>query len=614
MRTYGRIGFVDEAKYLGILLGRSTTTVDIFRGSFDKFLQRVGSYKHYLKSVSLNKRILVANIFLLPLFYYLAQYYVMPYTEVVSPAKEILRKIIIPFNGGGFGYGYLVAPKSNFGVHSPLRDLWAHNIALLSSKAGNVIVENNGNETPQMGSNSVVTKGARGGKRDRWDSMVIDQHRAYAAFSYMEDYCPRNDNGTIDTTHLKGIEGKDRPKLYKDLAESGYWQNRMDPSRPTSVPTKVMGWTKDQTLAKTSVSLLTKQRKIIGKFFSSYCWNLQFKLFMNCWATDTTRNNRGMTVEKRSDDHSGYPCYFCGEGPDSLQHLLQECTVVKIASRTFLDTLKVQKDYTISNVLLLFETNDVIESIALMNFNCAIWIQREFYKTQDGLPEQAAAIQRLIYYATNSMPLVGGKGEASAAICPTHQLAIDPPANATVVYTDGSAMSDPRHAGAGLWIRGPVADGVPSFDISISVPLGLGDNNLGEMWGIYVAFKCLKRLKKRGIDVGDANIIFSDSMGCIAYHTHTWPTPTELNISRASRRIYHKFFLKQHGRMYWVKGHANVDGNERADVRAKKGARSSLDGKSPRNGISIDHHDSNPQVKSVITVRWLSKTVMRFYQ
>jgi hypothetical protein len=94
------ICFVDKVKYLGVWLGRNVTTNDIFREAYNKFVTRFGNLKDIIKhGKNLHYRIRICNTYLLPIFYYFAQFYIIPWPMVVK-VKEMIRKIIVPYKGG----------------------------------------------------------------------------------------------------------------------------------------------------------------------------------------------------------------------------------------------------------------------------------------------------------------------------------------------------------------------------------------------------------------------------------------------------------------------------------------------------------------------------------
>jgi ribonuclease HI len=447
--------------------------------------------------------------------------------------------------------------------------------------------------------------------------MVIDQHRAYAAFAYLEDRCPRDNNLNIDVSHLTGVEKKDRPKMYRDFATHAYWMKREAPGLKTSLYSKAKQWTDNPLIAEEAVQILKTHRKSISKLFTSYNWNLQFKLFMNCWATDCTRDHRGMTVNKRTNTYSDYPCYICGKGDDSTKHLLFECEVIQKAAKSYFETLKVTKIYNATNIMLLFKSNQPIEAISIITFNCAIWTQRTYHMTRANIMNQEDAHRRLVEHALDSLPMMGmsaPKTDNDPQNREINSLARNPPHNALTVFTDGSAQGDPRHAGAGIWIRGPSLGDLPPFEINISIPLGEGDNNSGEMWGLFIAGEAICALTTtQGIETGEISIVLSDSMGCIAYLTSTWPSPTQRKVSRATRKTYNNHFKTQKGRIYWIRGHTDIDGNDRADVLAKKGAKNAIKGHTPSTGITVSYTNCNSLIKSVINVKWATDAAKAHY-
>ena len=60
-----------SCKYLGVRIGPSVTTAEVFAEAKAKFDRRLELFRPFLRTASLQTRIMVANVFLLPLFYYL---------------------------------------------------------------------------------------------------------------------------------------------------------------------------------------------------------------------------------------------------------------------------------------------------------------------------------------------------------------------------------------------------------------------------------------------------------------------------------------------------------------------------------------------------------------
>jgi hypothetical protein len=139
---YSAVSFSDSEKYLGVRVGRTVTTFDVFQDAFDKFIARLNSYRPVLRTCSIHDRIII--------FYYLAQFYIIPYPTITVPVRNLTRTAIIPFNGGGFSYVHLITPsRGQYGFHTPLRDLWSTNYTLLASPFD--LEASDGSPTPELG-------------------------------------------------------------------------------------------------------------------------------------------------------------------------------------------------------------------------------------------------------------------------------------------------------------------------------------------------------------------------------------------------------------------------------------------------------------------------------
>ena len=118
-----------------------------------------------------------------------------------------------------------------------------------------------------------------------------------------------------------------------------------------------------------------------------------------------------------------------------------------------------------------------------------------------------------------------------------------------MISTDGSALDNPGPPGAGIYYTSP-RNRIDRKDLRLAISLGHGDNNWGEMVAIYVALRLIYMYFESGDGTKDHRtpcLIFSDSMCCVAYLTHTWPAPTDKELSWATRAIYQKIVKERLG-------------------------------------------------------------------
>ena len=133
LHLWKKVKIADRGVYLGIAFGE-VTTKDIYDKTLTKFRKRLRSYSPIFRSVSIQRRTLLANVFLLSLFSYVGQFYVVP-PDVYREVKEGLRRLVIAFAGNAFAYAHAVSTTNTaMRLSRPLKDLWALNQTTLASK------------------------------------------------------------------------------------------------------------------------------------------------------------------------------------------------------------------------------------------------------------------------------------------------------------------------------------------------------------------------------------------------------------------------------------------------------------------------------------------------
>src|SRR5688572_11472322 len=97
------------------------------------FLFRIHSARPYVRTISLPRRILFVNVFIVSIFSYVGLFFTLP-TPLWRIIKRAISKLVIPFNGSAYKYEALVCSHILYKLNPPLKDVWAFNISLLASR------------------------------------------------------------------------------------------------------------------------------------------------------------------------------------------------------------------------------------------------------------------------------------------------------------------------------------------------------------------------------------------------------------------------------------------------------------------------------------------------
>ena len=149
------------------------------------------------------------------------------------------------------------------------------------------------------------------------------------------------------------------------------------------------------------------------------------------------------------------------------------------------------------------------------------------------------------------------------------ELAKDPPKNCICLYTDGSAYGSPGESGAGIYRKTENGE-----TIGGSFYMGEGNNNEAEGYALLLALDYLDYLWGTGdAQLADGWIIFSDSAGVVGYLLKSWACPLSWELGVTLRKKYYQIKKRMKLRIFWIRGHNDIPGNEEADKYAKTGAK-----------------------------------------
>ena len=140
-------------------------------------------------------------------------------------------------------------------------------------------------------------------------------------------------------------------------------------------------------------------------------------------------------------------------------------------------------------------------------------------------------------------------------------------------YTDGACSGNPGPGGWGVFL---VAENNAGEVIKEETLYGKNKETTNQIMELTAAIQALESLKRKHVDI----TIFTDSKYVVdgitkwifAWLNNSWRTASKKPV--ANRLLWKKLFdltKNQNVEWVWVKGHAGVLGNEKADSLAVKG-------------------------------------------
>jgi ribonuclease HI len=332
----------------------------------------------------------------------------------------------------------------------------------------------------------------------------------------------------------------------------------------------------------------------------------QVSLFCNALTFDVRLNKAIPQPSRGVDPDHPFPCRLCGQADDEYRHIYGSCQVVELARKTFAKLINIP----ISAASLGFKDSLHLSLLAggiglnarnvnaIVVFNMAVWLTRtkkyvpaaiipDPKEAANSIAREAASLASSLYSSRNSSSSKYGNAKnrsheqelAAVQMIQDTLDTINP--SSCVFYTDGSARPNPGACGAGVTLEMPKNFHLKLKRLDFHAALGLGTNNLGEIWAIGMAIQTLQILTDKHLIASTNAHIFSDSefaMGALTNSTKVNKNNITNYKAITSIKKMIRMFPRDYINFHWVPGHAAVEGNERADALAERGSSRSAAG------------------------------------
>ena len=584
----------ERGTHLGIVIGRKVTLSDIWDVPLQRALTRIRTSYSFVRTLSLSKRILYVNVFIVSIFSYVGLFFILP-TGIWRKIKYAISKLIVPLGGSGCTYESLVCADIIYNIKPALKDVWAFNISLLASRSPFISSSFRYHDLPRVNVRF---------------SKLINLHRDAAAVDFWRSR--HLEDGT-----LLPLPKCSSSSIYKVITRDVFLDKVLDHNSD-----KICRLLSSSASLPSSVSPLDILYSISDNLLLSsappYLCMHQFMILQN--ALPTSRRLRHISSTSISNVNK---CNFCGLGEDSIIHIYTSCVVVNRARVSFFSSLSLDMScfrppdsflsspsvppffrrphlfpslvnyissllptsppspslfglYVIGNVSLAptllcgVPLNLVIPILA---FNFAVWQYRRPALAARSSQDASWLSARVHDVAINVYKSASSQKKPASSVKNTNAYSnarlihdsICSRANANVVfcYVDGSASPNPGPCGAGA----SIFFNDPDVIVDAGRHLGHGTNNIGELCALlFCLCELILAFASRHFEVVH---IFCDSNYAIQQASSTRKPKANRDIITNVRAVLLKARALFRVDLHWVKGHARVGGNNRADQLSK---------------------------------------------
>ena len=283
-----------------------------------KCADRLSKYSLALRSMTPFKRIMVYNVFVFPLFSYLAQYYPIAVSGDASmeTVAQLVSQYIVPFRSG-FKSFHLIAPKNMIGAPIPLLDIWAYSVMSMADQG--TMEDHNGEAS--VGKIERIKPSMRISKQIKEMTAVFVENDV-SDLQVM-------DGDKTKTFHADDYLGPKKRKLMYDmlvrcqLRDSGSDKDLL----------RVLRNNRGLTVSVEQLGRLHSYYKVLPSKCPAVVQYFNFLMIYNANVTD--QRVRFIRAKQANALATNTPCWLCGTGLDHIKHIMAECSIVSSARSIF---------------------------------------------------------------------------------------------------------------------------------------------------------------------------------------------------------------------------------------------------------------------------------------